>query len=185
MAGRRSVCADGGRNNVLKYDLRSSAYGTTIRWVGQAYRTRDRSPDLRRRLPRRRSINSMALLAVVLAGLILRCTRVDCSFAFPSTSSGSGALAGLDLYAPPVTSFLGPQPGDPGGTARSGPVVLFNGDMCRPTTLDVPGGVVFVSADAFSNAGCPFETRYLAMYASGAVAVICRDPRCRWCWPWV
>ncbi|XXQ33394.1 TRP C-terminal domain-containing protein [Plasmodiophora brassicae] len=114
----------------------------------------------------------MALLAVVLAGLILRCTRVDCSFAFPSTSSGSGALAGLDLYAPPVTSFLGPQPGDPGGTARSGPVVLFNGDMCRPTTLDVPGGVVFVSADAFSNAGCPFETRYLAMYASGAVAVI-------------
>lgn len=116
-------------------------------------------------------LGMMACLAFAFAG-------VNSSLVFPS-SSPSTTLAGLAMYATPVTSFTGPQPGD-ADNARTGPVVVFTGDMCKPTTLHVPGSVLIVSVDAVSNAGCTFETRYLTMYATGAVATLCKPPlRCR------
>lgn len=93
------------------------------------------------------------------------------SMTFPSASPAS-PLAGLDLYAAPVTSFMGPQAGDPDNT-RTGPIILFDGDICKPNNMQAPGGVVVITSTEVAMGACSFETKYLNLYTTGASGVVC------------
>lgn len=101
--------------------------------------------------------------------LIINIACTDSSMTFSSSSVGS-PLAGLDLYATTLTSFVGPQPEDPIPTVRTGPVVLFTGDICEPIPMHVPGSIILITN---GNAPCSYENRYLTIYATGAAAAIC------------
>ncbi|CEO97170.1 hypothetical protein PBRA_005774 [Plasmodiophora brassicae] len=112
---------------------------------------------------------SLASLVAV-AHLAFNIAGVRSSVTFLTVPPGSPLFA-LDLYATPLTSFVGPQPGVV-NSARSGPIVLFDGDMCKPMVMRAPGCVLLATTAAASGAGCSFEDRYLTLYATGASAVI-------------
>ncbi|XXQ31677.1 TRP C-terminal domain-containing protein [Plasmodiophora brassicae] len=94
---------------------------------------------------------------------------VDAAITFPSAAPGS-SLAGLSVYAATVTTFLGPQPGDP-NSPRSGRVVLLTDDMCKPIAMQAAGDIILATAEATLGA-CSLETKYLTLYATGAAGVI-------------
>ncbi|SPQ95930.1 unnamed protein product (mitochondrion) [Plasmodiophora brassicae] len=108
--------------------------------------------------------------AVLMAFLVCGCAVVDSSLTFP-LANPVVPLAAVNLYAATMTSFLGPQPED-NPTNITGTVVLFIGDACKPATLHAPGRVLLVTSEASSRAACSFETIYLSLYATGAVAVV-------------
>lgn len=112
--------------------------------------------------------------AVLMAFLVCGCAVVDSSLTFP-LANPVVPLAAVNLYAATMTSFLGPQPED-NPTNITGTVVLFIGDACKPATLHAPGRVLLVTSEASSRAACSFETIYLSLYATGAVAVVCELP---------
>ncbi|CEO98995.1 Uncharacterized protein PBTT_06222 [Plasmodiophora brassicae] len=103
--------------------------------------------------------------------VVLSIGAVDGSLSFPSLASRDSPLAGLDLYAPPTTSFIGPQPDDPNRT-RSGPIVLFGGDLCEPATTRAADAIILVTTEAVSRAACSYEAWYLSLYVTGAAAVL-------------
>ncbi|XXQ33439.1 Uncharacterized protein PBTT_03901 [Plasmodiophora brassicae] len=115
--------------------------------------------------------DSLPILIALLAVLAADRATVDSSVVFPSAMPGS-PLAGLALYAATLTSFVGPQPGDVSNGTRSGPVVLYSGDMCRPVGLHAPGSIILVRPGSALDSWCSFETQYLAFYGTGASAVI-------------
>ncbi|XXQ33440.1 Uncharacterized protein PBTT_03902 [Plasmodiophora brassicae] len=116
--------------------------------------------------------DSLPMMALALfAGLAVDRATVDSSVVFPSAVPGS-PLAGLALYAATLTSFVGPQPGDVSNGTRSGPVVLYSGDMCRPVGLHAPGSIIIVRPGSALDSWCSFETQYLAFYGTGASTVI-------------
>lgn len=123
-------------------------------------------------------LDSMSTPGVIARALVvLSIGAVDGSLSFPSLASRDSPLAGLDLYAPPTTSFIGPQPDDPNRT-RSGPIVLFGGDLCEPATTRAADAIILVTTEAVSRAACSYEAWYLSLYVTGAAAVLCE---CRAC----
>lgn len=98
---------------------------------------------------------------------------VETSLTFESALPGS-PLSGLTLYSTAVTSFLGPQPDRTSNESmRSGPVVLFNNNMCKSVLLRAPSTIILVTTETSSDYTCSFESIYLNLYATGAAAVIC------------
>lgn len=120
----------------------------------------------------------LALLGVAVGSLTMNARVVKSSLTFTSSSPGS-PLAGLTLYTTPMSSFVGPQPGDSNNT-RTGPVVLFTGDICQPTSALAPGSIILVPTNGVTGAQCSYETQYLNLFGTGAAAIIC-NPRCCCC----
>ncbi|XXQ33498.1 Uncharacterized protein PBTT_03960 [Plasmodiophora brassicae] len=109
--------------------------------------------------------------SAVAVTLLLR--ALDASVTF---NLGDNATA--TWYSPTMSSFLGPQPEDH-LPATTGPFVLFSGDLCDsgafPSTT-ISGKVVVGSIEASSTLHCTYETTYLNLYNSGAVAFIGISP---------
>lgn len=111
--------------------------------------------------------------ALAPCALLALCVAVvDGSVTFPSAAPGS-PLSGVHLYSAAMTSFIGPQPGDPNNT-RTGPVVIFDGDLCQPSTMQAPGSIIFITTGSATRAACSYETRYLSLYVTGAAAILRR-----------
>ncbi|XXQ34194.1 TRP C-terminal domain-containing protein [Plasmodiophora brassicae] len=89
---------------------------------------------------------------------------------FPGTSNP--LLAGLSLYTPSMSLFVGPQPQDNIGPVTR-PLAITFGDICDARTAgeNIVRDKVVLLASGISQT-CSFETVYLNYISSGAAAII-------------
>lgn len=96
------------------------------------------------------------------------------SSVFGTVTFHSGALDSVAFYSPPITSFIGPQPGD-ATDSITGSVVLYNGDPCdadAAAAMTFSGKIVLVNADEIASASCSYETGFTNLQSRGAAGIL-------------